>query len=163
MKSIFKAVAVVTIFSVITRTLGFFFRIFISRKLGAEGLGLFQMSCNILSIFMTLIASGLPVTTAKMVTDADPQQIGNNSYYSLYTSQVEEKIRQSVSNSSTNNKYGKIILKQGDQISVTVRNNSKTLSQSLRNVYYNIAGDDVHIIVAASSGTVAMDGSTGTI
>ncbi len=68
MKSIFKAVAVVTIFSVITRTLGFFFRIFISRKLGAEGLGLFQMSCNILSIFMTLIASGLPVTTAKMVT-----------------------------------------------------------------------------------------------
>lgn len=68
MKSIFKAVAVVTIFSIITRTLGFFFRIFISRKLGAEGLGLFQMSCNILSIFMTLIASGLPVTTAKMVT-----------------------------------------------------------------------------------------------
>ena len=98
-----------------------------------------------------------------MVTDADPQQIGNNSYYSLYTSQVEEKIRQSVSNSSKNNKYGKIILKQGDQISVTVRNNSKTLSQSLRNVYYNIAGDDVHIIAAASSGTVAIDGSTGTI
>lgn len=105
----------------------------------------------------------LDETTAKMVTDADPQQIGNNSYYSLYTSQVEEKIRQSVLNSSTNNKYGKIILKQGDQISVTVRNNSKTLSQSLRNVYYNIAGDDVHIIVAASSGTVAIDGSTGTI
>ena len=68
MKSIFKAVAVVTIFSVITRTLGFFFRIFLSRKLGAEGLGLFQMACNILGIFMTLITSGLPLTTAKMVT-----------------------------------------------------------------------------------------------
>lgn len=68
MKSIFKAVALVTIFSIITRTLGFFFRIFISRKLGAEGLGLFQIASNILGIFMTLISSGLPLTTAKMVT-----------------------------------------------------------------------------------------------
>ncbi len=68
MKSIFKAVALVTIFSIITRTLGFFFRIFLSRKLGAEGLGLFQMASNVLGIFMTLIASGLPLTTAKLVT-----------------------------------------------------------------------------------------------
>ncbi len=68
MKSIFKAVAVVTIFTMITRLLGFFFRIFLTRKLGAEGLGLFQMASSILSIFMTLIASGLPLTTAKMVS-----------------------------------------------------------------------------------------------
>lgn len=67
-KSIFKAVAIVTIFSIITRTLGFFFRIYISRKLGAEGMGLYQMASSVLGIFMTLIASGLPLTTAKMVT-----------------------------------------------------------------------------------------------
>ncbi|MCQ2564626.1 MAG: oligosaccharide flippase family protein [Clostridia bacterium] len=68
MKSIFKAVAVVTIFSVITRTLGFFFRIFLTRKLGAEGLGLYQMASSILGVFMTLIASGLPLSTAKSVS-----------------------------------------------------------------------------------------------
>ena len=68
MKSIFKAVAVVTIFSIITRALGFLFRIFLSRKLGAEGLGLYQMASSILGIFMTLIASGLPLTTAKLVS-----------------------------------------------------------------------------------------------
>ncbi len=68
MKSIFKAVAIVTIFSVITRLLGFFFRIFLSRKLGAEGLGLFQMASSVLGIFMTLISSGIPLTTAKMVS-----------------------------------------------------------------------------------------------
>ena len=68
MKSIFKAVALVTIFSVLTRALGFVFRIFISRKLGAEGLGLFQMATSILGIFMTLISSGLPLTTAKLVS-----------------------------------------------------------------------------------------------
>ena len=68
MKSIFKAVAVVTIFSVITRALGFFFRIFLTRKLGAEGIGLFQMATSVLGIFMTLICSGLPLTTAKLVS-----------------------------------------------------------------------------------------------
>ncbi len=68
MKSIFKAVAVVTIFSVITRLLGFFFRIYLSRKLGSIGMGLYQMATSVLGIFMTLISSGLPLTTAKLVS-----------------------------------------------------------------------------------------------
>lgn len=68
MKSIFKAVAVVTIFSILTRTLGFFFRIYLSRKLGAVGLGLYQMAIGVLGIFMTLISSGIPLTTAKLVS-----------------------------------------------------------------------------------------------
>lgn len=68
MKSIFKAVATVTIFSVITRMLGFFFRVFLSHKIGAMGLGLYQMATSILGIFMTLISSGLPLTTAKLVS-----------------------------------------------------------------------------------------------
>lgn len=68
MKTIFKAVATVTLFSIITRALGFFFRIFLSRKLGAEGLGLYQMATSVLGIFMTLISSGLPLTTAKMAS-----------------------------------------------------------------------------------------------
>mgnify|MGYP004493330323 CR=1 FL=1 len=103
----------------------------------------------------------LDKTTSKLVTDANIQEIGNNSYYSLYTSQVEDKIGLS-STSEGNNKYGKLILKQGDQVSVTVRNSSKTLSQTLKNIYYNITGTDIHIIVAAASGTVAINGSTGT-
>ena len=104
----------------------------------------------------------LDETTSKNVTDNDKEKIGNNAYYSLYTSQVEEKIGLSIVNRE-NNRVGKLILKQGDQISVTVRNSSRTLSQSLKNIYYNITGDDVHIIVAASSGTVAINGSTGTM
>ena len=68
MKSIFKAVAVISIFSVLTRLLGFFFRIYLSRKLGAEGMGLYQMATSILGIFMTLISSGIPLSTAKLVS-----------------------------------------------------------------------------------------------
>ncbi len=68
MKSIFKAVAIVTIFSILTRALGFFFRIFLSRKLGAEGIGIYQISISILGIFATFITSGIPLTTAKLVS-----------------------------------------------------------------------------------------------
>lgn len=67
MKSLFKTVGIITLFSILTRLLGFFFRIFLSRKLGAEGLGIYQISSSIIGIFMTLVASGLPLTTAKMV------------------------------------------------------------------------------------------------
>lgn len=103
----------------------------------------------------------LDETTSKMITDATPEKVGNNSYYSLYTSQIEDKIGQSSKN-TTNNRYGKLILKQGDQVSISVKNSSKTLSQALKSFYYNITGNDVHIIVATASGTVAINGSTGT-
>lgn len=64
-KSILKTVSMITIFSVITRVFGFVFRIFLSRKLGAEGLGVYQIAASIMGIFMTLVASGLPLVTAK--------------------------------------------------------------------------------------------------
>lgn len=68
MKSVIKAVAVVTIFSIITRALGFFFRIFLSRKLGAEGLGIYQIAISVLGIFATFVTSGIPLSTAKLVS-----------------------------------------------------------------------------------------------
>lgn len=67
MKSVLKTVGIITIFSILTRLLGFFFRIFLSRKLGAEGLGIYQIASSIIGVFMTLVASGLPLTTAKSV------------------------------------------------------------------------------------------------
>ena len=55
---------------------------------------------------------------------------------------------------------GKFILKQGDIISVTVKNNSKTLSQVLKSFYYNSTTGDLHIIAASSSGTININGAT---
>lgn len=73
-KSIFKTVSMITIFSVITRLFGFIFRVFLSRKLGAEGLGVYQIAASIMGIFMTLVASGLPLVTAKMCAKYDHTQ-----------------------------------------------------------------------------------------
>lgn len=82
MKSIFKTVALITIFSVITRILGFVFKIFLSRKLGAELLGTYQVSMSVISVMLTLVSSGLPLSTAK--------------YTASYIAQNREKSRASV-------------------------------------------------------------------
>lgn len=70
-KSVFKTVSMITIFSVITRLFGFIFRIFLSRKLGAEGLGVYQIASSVMGIFMTFVASGLPLVTAKTCAKYD--------------------------------------------------------------------------------------------
>ena len=113
----------------------------------------------------------LDETTAQQVTKANSQMIGNNSYYSLFTSQIEEKIGVSEAIqieemigasevNQNNNITGKLNLKQGDGIFVTVKNNSKTLSQVLKNFYYNVTEGDLHIIAASSSGTININGAT---
>lgn len=105
----------------------------------------------------------LDETTAQQVTKKDNSRIGNNSYYSLFTSQIEEKIGVSAANANTTyNKTGTgmLNLKQGDGIFVTVKNNSKTLSQVLKNFYYNVTDGDLHIIAASSSGTININGAT---
>lgn len=100
----------------------------------------------------------LDENTSKRTTDAD-NTIGNNTYYSIFTSQIEQKIYKSEEN-TTNNLEGKLVLKQGDGISVIVRNSSATFSQALKSFYYTAVGDDLHIISASASGTVAIDGRT---
>lgn len=101
----------------------------------------------------------LDETTSKIVTDVDNKKIGNNTYYSLFTSQIEDKLGIS-SLITTNNRYGQLILKQGDLISATVKNNSQTLSQSLKSFYFSATSGDLHIIAASSSGTININGST---
>ena len=101
----------------------------------------------------------LDETTSKVVTQADPTTIGNNSYYSLFTSQIEDKLGIS-SRITRNNRTWQLILKQGDGIFVTVKNNNKTLSQSLKSFYYNVTSGDLHIIAASSSGTININGAT---
>jgi len=82
-------------------------------------------------------------------TQADMTKIGENLYYNLYTSQVEEKL----------NKNGKIILKEGDRVAVTVKNTNKTISQSLKSFFYQLAGNDTYQIFAQHAGIVTVNGS----
>lgn len=78
MKSLFKTVFIIIIFSVITRIIGFLFRIYISRTIGAEALGEYQVSFSVFMVLLTIISSGLPFIvsklTAKYVAEKNPLQ-----------------------------------------------------------------------------------------
>lgn len=80
MRKFFKAVAFVTIFSVLTRTIGFFLRIYLSRVMGAEVLGSYQVSMSIFGVLMTFVSSGLPLVVSR-----------NVAYYDKKNSQMQHK------------------------------------------------------------------------
>ena len=81
-------------------------------------------------------------------TQVEITKIGENNYYNLYTSQVEEIL-----------KDHDIILKEGDRITVTVKNTNKTMAQILRNFFYSLSGDNAYEIVAKHGGVVTVNGS----
>lgn len=98
----------------------------------------------------------LDENTSKAVTDAlNGLSIGSNTYYSIFTSQVEDRIM-----ITAENPKGELILKQGDGISVKVKNSNITFSQALKSIYYTSRNESIHIISATASGTIAINGST---
>ena len=66
MKSLFKSVAILTLFSFITRVAGFFFRIYLSRTIGSEQLGIYQIVFSVFIVIVTIVTSGLPLTVSKL-------------------------------------------------------------------------------------------------
>ena len=83
-------------------------------------------------------------------TQAEATKIGENLYYNMYTTQVEEQLYSK----------GRITLKEGDLVTVTAKNTNQTISQMLRNFFYMISGNDSYQIVGQHSGVVSVNGST---
>ena len=75
-------------------------------------------------------------------------QIGENVYYAVYTSQIEEKIK----NQENYN------LKEGDVVTVSVKNTNKTLAQQLKNFFYTVTGNNAYTIASSHGGTVVATG-----
>jgi len=70
--------------------------------------------------------------------------IGENVYFAIFTSQIVDEIEKS----------GIYRMKEGDILSVSVKNTNKTMSQSLRSIFYSISGGDNYSISAQHSGVV---------
>ena len=58
---------IVTVFSCFERLLGFIYRIFLSRALGSEGVGIYQIALSVVGLLMTITASGIPVTVSRIM------------------------------------------------------------------------------------------------
>lgn len=82
-------------------------------------------------------------------TQTDMTKIGENLYYDLYTTQVENKL----------DNEGKIILKEGDRVSVFVKNTNQTIAQTLKNFFYRLTGNDTYQIYAKHAGIVTVNGT----
>lgn len=80
MKSLFKSVAILTLFSFITRVLGFFFRIYLSRTIGTEQLGIYQIAFSVFVVIVTIVTSGLPLTVSKLTAKYNAENKKENVY-----------------------------------------------------------------------------------
>lgn len=84
----------------------------------------------------------------KKTTQTNRDKIGENVYYSVYTSQIEEKL----------NNGQPYKLKEGDIVSISVKNTNQTLSQQLKNFFYTVVGNDTYTIAASHGGIVTATG-----
>lgn len=82
-------------------------------------------------------------------TQTNQTKIGENIYYTQYTTQVLEELKSS----------NKKILKEGDIVTVKALNTNTTIAQTLRNFLYRIAGNNTSSIAASHSGIVTSNGS----
>lgn len=80
----------------------------------------------------------------KTSSQVSQDKIGENVYYSEYTSQIEEELEKS----------GVKKLKTGDMVLVTVKNTDLTLAQQLKAFTYKIVGNDNAAVVASKAGMV---------
>ena len=53
------------LFTVVTRIIGFVYRIYLSNILGAEGMGIYQIVFAVFAVLITLTSSGIPVTVSR--------------------------------------------------------------------------------------------------
>ena len=80
----------------------------------------------------------------KKASQTAKDKIGENSYYSYYTSQIEEQLE--------NN--GSITLVPGSIVSAKIINTNPTMAQQMKNFMYKVVGNDTALIVSSKAGMV---------
>lgn len=89
----------------------------------------------------------------KKTTQATSTKIGENVYYSTYTSQILDQLDE------TNGTTKVLALKEGDIFSTSVKNTNTTLSQQLKNFFYAVTGNDTYTVAAEHAGIVTANGT----
>ena len=96
-----------------------------------------------------LEAQVLDENPGKKTAQASYTKIGENVYYSDYTTQVLEQLQ-------NNNK--KMCLKQGDRIVVNVKNTNRTQAQTLKGSLLSFTNAGQYTISASSTGMINVNG-----
>ena len=91
----------------------------------------------------------LDENVGKKTAWTNSEVIGENVYYSVYTSQILDEL-------TSGSDY---LMKEGDVFSCSAKNTNQTLSQTLRSVFYSISSNDTYQVGARHSGMVTANGS----
>ena len=92
----------------------------------------------------------LDENVGKKTAWTNSEVIGENVYYSVYTSQILDQL------DSDDAVYS---MKEGDILSCTAKNTNTTISQTLRSVFYSISSNDTYQVGAQHSGIVTAKGN----
>jgi stage V sporulation protein B len=77
-KRIFASAAILTVAGIITRFLGFFYRVYMSNVIGAEGVGLYQLVTPIYFLAWSISCSGFTTTISKLTAEENAKgEYGN--------------------------------------------------------------------------------------
>ena len=85
----------------------------------------------------------------KKVTEAEYTKVGENYYYSKYTTKILDEV---------NSDKGAMYLKQGDMVTVNVKNTNRTIGTILKDFVYRVTGNNSASITASHSGIVTVNG-----
>lgn len=69
--NIYRSAAQVTAFSTVEKGLSFIYRIILTRIIGAEGIGIYQICLTVFSVFLTVASSGIPVTVSRLMAKSN--------------------------------------------------------------------------------------------
>lgn len=93
----------------------------------------------------------------KKTAQANYTKIGENVYYSEYTTQVLKQIGIKIDEDTPSN-ADTMILKEGDFIRLDVKNENSTTAQTLKSSFIGFSNAGEYVIKASSSGMVNVNG-----
>ena len=64
-----RGTLLLTIAGILSRIMGFFYRIFLANTIGAEGMGIYQLIFPIYSVCFSLCASGIETAVSKLTAE----------------------------------------------------------------------------------------------
>jgi len=62
----------------VTGTIGFFYRLILSKYLGSEGMGIYQQTLAFFSTAITIVTAGIPVSVSKLIAENQGENIKKN-------------------------------------------------------------------------------------
>ena len=95
----------------------------------------------------------------KKTAQANYTKIGENVYYSDYTTQVLSQIGIETGTQTVDTSKSTMLLKEGDIITVQVKNSNSTAAQTLKSSFIGVSSADEYVISARASGMVTVNGT----